>query len=156
MNNRKQHPGHSTSTSPDDAVDEREWLAQEGAARAERLGIPGGMDGDPLVAGYREVSRALRQPLADGPPPDFASDLARHVAIEDDVTGDRFERVVLQVMTALLGLSLGVICVLYGRDWLQATAYAASEGALQWTALVACCVALHWVLERWRIRADPR
>lgn len=155
MNNRKHHPGHSGSSSPDDSIDEREWLAQERAARAERLGISSEPDGDPLVARYRDVSRALRQPLADGPPPDFASDLARQVAIEGDATGDRFERMALQVMIALLGLSLGVTCVLLGRDWLQAIVYGAPEGTLQWTALVALCAGVHWVMERWRIRRDP-
>lgn len=136
---------------PESVFDEREWQAQERAVQAERLGVPAG-DDDPLAARYRSVSRALRRPLADAPPADFAASVVRQVATRDAAAEGRLERISLQVLTALLGLSGGVTSVLYGREWGQAIIRAMPEGSMQWTALVAACAGLHWAMERWRIR----
>jgi hypothetical protein len=147
MSIRKYGPDLSES-----AVDEREWQAQERAAQAERLGVPAAGDDDPLAARYRSVSRALRRPLADAPPADFAASVVRQVATRGAAAEGRLERISLQVLTALLGLSGGVTSVLYGREWGQAIIRAMPEGSMQWTALVAACAGLHWAMERWRIR----
>ncbi len=152
MKNRTSRPDRHEASLGQFPVDEHEWLAQERAARAERLGILGEPDEDPLVARYRDLSRALREPRADGLPANFAKDLARHVAIDYDARADGFERVVLHAMTALLGLFLGVICVIYGPTWAQAIGQETSERTLQWAALVASCTGLHWALDRWRLR----
>lgn len=149
------HPASSPDSASSQApVDEREWLAQEYAARAERLGTSSALDGDGLVARYRDVSRALRQPCSAGPPPNFAEDMARRVAIESQTTADRFERIVLQVAVALLGLAMGVVSVVYGGGWTQAAVHTAPDGTLPWVGLVASCAVLHWVVERWRVRRE--
>ena len=53
-------------------IDEREWQAQERALQEERLHLTG----DPRLAAYRRIARALRQPLPDALPADFARRLA--------------------------------------------------------------------------------
>ena len=47
---------------------EREWQLQERALRDERTGRAG----DPDIAAYRRVARALRQPQPDRLPSNFA------------------------------------------------------------------------------------
>lgn len=147
MNIRKHNPDHV-----EPAFDEREWLAQERAMQAERGGAPDAASDDPLVARYRRMSHALRQPLADGPPADFAASLACQVAAREKEVDGRLERTFLQTLTALLGLSGGVTCVLYGREWVNAITRAMPEGAMQWTVLVVACAGMHWALEQWRAR----
>lgn len=151
MTIRKHNPEH-----PESAFDEREWQAQERAAQAERSGVPAAGSDDPLVARYRGVSRALRQPLASAPPADFAANLARQVTAAREAKEGRLERISLQVLTALLGLSGGVTCVLYGREWIQAITRSMPEGAMQWTVLVAACAGMHLALEQWRARRVAR
>lgn len=136
--------------------DEREWQAQERAAFAERIGATATESDDPLVARYRSVSRALRQPLADDPPADFAVNLARQVAVTQEAAEGKLERLLLQVLTALLGLSGGVTCVLYGREWVQAITRATPGGAVQWTVLITACAGMYWALEQWRARRVPQ
>jgi len=150
MNIRKRDPDQA-----EPVFDEREWQAQERAAQAERIGAAVESD-DLLVARYRSVSRVLRQPLADAPPADFAANLARQVAATQKTTEGKLERTLLQVLTALLGLSGGVTCVLYGRDWVQAITRAMPEGAVQWTALVAACAGMYWALEQWHAHRVAR
>ena len=138
-----------------DAIDEREWQAQERALQAERNGAGSGAD-DPLVARYRVLARALRQPLADAPPADFAAAVARRIAplaaAEATVVADGvLERVLTQALIAALGLSGGVVAVLYGRDWLASIAAALPDGdGGQWTLAIALCLGASWALEQWR------
>jgi hypothetical protein len=136
--------------------DEREWQAQERAAFAERNGATAAESDDPLVARYRSVSRALRQPLADHPPADFAANIAHQVAVTQEAAEGKLERLLLQVLTALLGLSGGVACMLYGREWVQAITRAMPEGALQWMVMVTACAGTYWALEQWRARRVAR
>jgi anti-sigma factor RsiW len=56
---------------------EREWVLQERAVRAERLGLD--VRDAAKLQRYRAVARALRQPLDEDLPPDFASEVARNV-----------------------------------------------------------------------------
>lgn len=147
MNIRKHNPDHV-----EPAFDEREWLAQERAMQAERVGAADAGSDDPLVARYRSVSHALRRPLADGPPVDFAASLARQVTARQKEADGRLERIFLQTLTALLGLSGGVTCVLYGREWVNAITRVMPEGAMQWTVLIVACAGMHWALEQWRAR----
>ncbi|WP_333677896.1 hypothetical protein [Dyella sp.] len=62
--------------SSDDGM-EREWVLQERAVRAERLGLD--VRDAAKLQRYRAVARALRQPLDEDLPPDFASEVARNV-----------------------------------------------------------------------------
>ena len=59
---------------PTDHFDEREWRLQERALREERLASADG--GDDGIAAYRKVVRALREPLPDALPADFAANVA--------------------------------------------------------------------------------
>ena len=63
----------------DDAAREREWQAQEHALRAERLGLDPAA-GDARVRRYRLLARALREPMPDALPADFAQRMAAQVA----------------------------------------------------------------------------
>ena len=135
-----------------DAIDEREWQAQERALQAERNGSGPGID-DPVVARYRVLARALRQPLTDVPPADFAAIVARQVAPQAaaEAVDSALERVLTQGLIAALGLSGGVVAVLYGRDWLASIADALPTGAgRQWTLAIALCMGASWALEQWR------
>jgi hypothetical protein len=135
-----------------DAIEEREWQAQERALQAERNGAGPGVD-DPLVARYRVLARALRQPLVDAPPADFAAAVARQVAplAAAEAADSVLERVLMQGLIAALGLSGGVVAMLYGRDWLASIAAALPNGAGgQWTWAIALCMGASWVLEQWR------
>lgn len=136
-----------------DAIDEREWQAQERALQAERSGVDAGSD-EPLVARYRALARALQRPLPDALPADFAADIARKVArplAADDATDSALERVLTQGLIAALGLSGGVVAVLYGRDWLASIADALPSGAGgQWALAIALCMGASWALEQWR------
>ena len=56
---------------PFDDAHEREWQAQEHALQAERLGLDPAGD-NARVRRYRLLARALRQPLPETLPGDFA------------------------------------------------------------------------------------
>jgi len=61
------------------ALDEREWQAQERARIAARTGDGASLAQDPLAARYRRVADALRTPLPDALPADFAARMAQIV-----------------------------------------------------------------------------
>ena len=63
---------------PTERIDEREWQMQERALREERFGAAAG--DDPGIAAYRHVARALREPLPDALPSDFAEAIAAQAA----------------------------------------------------------------------------
>lgn len=101
---------------PRDEVDEREWALQEQAVRAERLGL------DPTdnttVLHYRTVTRALRQPMDESLPVDFAQQVAtrarRRAAIDM-----RFELFMSWTLLGVLIAMLVTLAALHGRAWLQ-------------------------------------
>jgi negative regulator of sigma E activity len=61
------------------ALDEREWQAQERARIAARTGDGASLAQDPLATRYRRVADALRTPLPDALPADFAARMAQIV-----------------------------------------------------------------------------
>lgn len=130
------------------AFDEREWQAQERARLAARAGTAPAAD-DALAARYRQLSDTLRE-SASAPPADFAASVARHVLAERAAGEERVERWLAQALVAVLGLSGGVVSVLYGRDWLAAIGNALPSGSLSWLVLAAACAGMHWCIERWR------
>lgn len=134
---------------PQASFDEHEWQVQERALQDVRNGVaPTGNDA--LAARYRAVSQALRQPPMPAIPMDFAARVARKAATASEAADERFERVLVQVLVALLGLSVGVISVLYGSRWLDAIVQAVPSGAGSWMGLLVACGALHAMLEHWR------
>lgn len=134
---------------PMSAADEHEWQAQERAMHDARNSLAT-TGNDALAARYRAVSQALRQPPMAAIPMDFAARVARRAATMSEAADERFERVLVQVLVALLGLSVGVISVLYGSQWPHAIGQAVPGGAGSWMGLLVACGGLHWILERWR------
>ena len=134
---------------PQPAFDEHEWQAQERAMQDERSGaVTAGNDA--LAARYRALSRALRQPSMPAIPMDFAARVAQQAAVARETADGRFERVLMQVLIALLGASVGVIGGLYGSSWLHAIGKVLPSGSGPWIGLLEACGGLHWTLERWQ------
>jgi anti-sigma factor RsiW len=99
---------------PHDERMEREWALQERAARAERLGLD--ESSDPALQRYRTVMRALRQPLDENLPADFASTVAMEARRR--AAGDT--RLELYLSWALLGVLVGMligVAVRYASSW---------------------------------------
>lgn len=152
MNNRFDR--HIRGKHAVDKHDDQEWQAQERALQEERLGS--GASDDPLVAHYRLVARALRQPMADGLPADFARQVAARLAHAPPLD-TRLEQGLMRGLAVLLALSGAVMVALNGPAWWQAfVAYlpASSGVALDWTLVLATCVGLSWALEQ--LRRDAR
>lgn len=110
--------------SPHDDSTEREWALQERAVRAERLGLDD--SDDQAMRRYRVVARALRQPLDENLPADFASKVAmqarRHAA------GDMRLELYLcwSLLGTLVGMLIGVV-VWYANSWKQLMPLALSQ-----------------------------
>ena len=127
---------------------ETEWQAQERAREQARSGPsrPAGVvpQADLLVA------QALRSAPLPALPPDFARDVARLAAATPARAEDTSDSPLEQILTAALGLSLGVAGVLtaahYGADWWQASASMLPEGStVGWVAVAAACMAVSWI-----------
>lgn len=129
--------------------DENEWQLQERALREQRSGIAGG--DDPLLAQYRQVARALRQPAAGTPPAGFAREVAA-VALASGPPDVRLELMLLRALSGLLGVSAIVAAMLYGGQWLPAFAAllpaTASGAAFNWALALGACLALSWSFGR--------
>lgn len=138
---------------PDARIDEREWQAQERARHDVRDGIA---TQDPLAARYRAVADALRAPLPDGLPPDFAAGIAAQVARGARVALDaRLEHSLVGMLATLLGLSGAVTAALYGKQWLPAILaplHLDSASAINWALALGTCVAMTWLAEPLRRR----
>ena len=138
-------------------IDEREWLAQEHALRDERNGAAAG--DDPLLASYRTVAHALRAPIADGLPADFARTIAiRCVEAGATTRVDlRLEQRLQRTLVGVFVLAGFVAFAVYGGDWLQATRVAmpifGNGAAINWATALTACVALSWAMETIRRRA---
>lgn len=106
---------------------EREWALQERAVRAERLGLDA-RDGAKLQR-YRAVAHALRQPLDEDLPPDFASQVAEQITrrLADDMRLELYLSWALLGMLAmaLMGLVVrysGLVLTWLSNPWLVALA----------------------------------
>ena len=137
----------------DGSIDEHEWLAQERALREERAGAIAAGD-DPLLARYRQVARALRRPLPDALPADFARSVAMRVGTAHAAPDMRLEQQLLRVLSLLLAVSAIAALVLYGGQWPRAFAAAlpslAVGTAMNWALALAACLGLSWSFERLR------
>lgn len=135
---------------PDPRFDAHEWQAQERALREERDAAAG--SDDPLLAQYRQVARALRQPLASAPPPDFARSVAASAAAAHAPPDMRLELLLLRTLSGLLLVSAIAAAALYGGEWLRAFAAllpsAATGIALNWALALAACLGLSWSFGR--------
>ena len=134
---------------------EQEWLAQERARIAARKGDASPLD--PLAARYRRVAEALREPLPDALPADFAASLARQVAhpapVADEVDEPGFERSLTRLLIGVLACAGAVIAAMYGAKWLPPIAQLLqldSAGAVHWAIALVACVGASWLVEQIR------
>jgi hypothetical protein len=140
----------------DDAASEREWRAQEHAMRRERLQLDPAGD-DPRGLRYRLLARALRQPVPQSLPPDFAARMAAQVAAGSvrrhaSTATSGFEFRLLLALAITFAVAAATVVALYGSQWLPAiTAMlpAPDPSALRWLLAFASCIGVSWLLARW-------
>lgn len=132
--------------------DPREWLAQERALQLERQGAASAHD-DPQASRYRPVVRALREPMADGLPADFAqrvASLAERAATARKALDLRLERNLMRGLVAAFVLVALAAVAVYGQITWQAIAALAPDAragsAAAWLVPALGCMALTWAL----------
>jgi hypothetical protein len=134
--------------------DDREWRLQERALREERIAAAD--SGDAEVEAYRKVVRALREPLPEALPPDFAAQVAARAARLPARGDGAPERWLMRALVAAFVASALYVVASQGGQWLQASLDllpAADAMSLRnWGLALAACVAATWAFGRWR---DP-
>lgn len=138
---------------------EREWLAQERAMQRERLHLDPLHD-DARGRRYRLLARALREPLPDALPADFAVQLAARVAASAPqvANGNRFESALLFALGVSLASGAAIVTAIHGRAWLQPFAdlmpalHAPTPGLL---LALGGCLAASWLLGHWQPTGRP-
>ena len=146
---------------PTDHFDEREWRLQERALREERLHADDA--GDPEVAAYRHVVRALREPLPEALPADFAKSVAaqaaclpaRGAAFHDASRESALERWLVRGLVVAFAVSALYFVANDGGAWLRASLSLlpnADASALRsWGLALGACVAMTWAFGRLRV-----
>jgi len=144
----------------DDAAREREWLAQENAMRRERLQLDPTGD-DARSRRYRLVARALREPLPDALPVDFARQMAARVAAP--APRPAADGSLESMLTLTLGITLVVAAaaaaVIYGSTWLPSFALllpGPHAPATGWLLALGGCLGASWLLGQWLARAPGK
>ena len=139
----------------DDAAQEREWLAQENAMRRERLQLDPAGD-DARSRRYRLLARALREPLPDALPADFARQIAARVAASPArraASGTRFEFTLMLLLTIALAVAAVAVTAMYGDAWLSSFARVLPtphSPATRWLLALAGCLGASWLLGQWQ------
>ncbi len=137
--------------------DEREWQAQERALHNERTGTDAAAD-DALVARYRTIARALRQPPPGALPSNFAYEVARLAAMQPRPAevDSAVEQWLIRALVGALVLAGAVVAAIYGGQWLQATGSLLAEtggvGVGGWIVTLAVCFAITYGVD-WLRRA---
>lgn len=138
-----------------DDAREREWLAQERAWQHERLGLDAAGD-DARVRRYRLLARALRQPLDETLPADFARQVAARIdARLRPATGARLESVLVFALAAVMLAAAVVVTMRYGNHWLpsfNAVLPAPGSSTGSWVLALAACVGASVLLAPWQRR----
>ncbi|KGQ18140.1 hypothetical protein LF41_1494 [Lysobacter dokdonensis DS-58] len=146
-----------------DHIDSQEWTAQERAMRDARAGLP---STDPLAMRYRKVADALRAPVADQLPADFAASVARlaeanacapEPALVQSARAGMLERTLLRATLAVLGLGSAVVVAMWGPTWIAPIASFLrldSAGAVNWALALAACVGTTWLTDQLRRRKE--
>jgi hypothetical protein len=139
----------------DNAEHEREWLAQERAMQRERLQLDPAGD-DARSRRYRLLARALREPLPDALPADFAQHLARRVAAipaRGVASGTSFEGALMLTLAIALAIAAAAVMAIYGSAWLPSfitilpTPHAP---ATHWLLALGACLGVSWLLGQWQ------
>lgn len=141
-----------------DTAHEREWLAQERAARAERLGLDSNRD-DARVQRYRLITRALRQPPAETLPDDFARQMAAwvvpHAVPAETPRERRLEAALFACVSGIFVIAGTAAVVFYHEDWLpalRATLPTLDPQAIRWLLLFTGCLGFSWLLGKLKPR----
>ena len=129
---------------------EREWALQERAMRELRAGMPG--DGDPELAPYRRIARALNTPPSERLPSNFAWQVAQLAARLPRVSrlDLRLEQWLVRGLVTAMALGGLVVAAVYGAGWLAALDASGTSG--HWLLVIGGCVALTWMpdaLRQW-------
>jgi hypothetical protein len=132
--------------------EQREWDAQERAVRAERANAQAGSDA--TVAQYRLVARALRTPVLDALPRDFAAQTA---ARAERIASEHVEVWLERALVALLLLAGAAALLFYSEEPLVSFSFSLPERAepgvetvLSWSLAIAACVGLSAMFARAR------
>jgi acetyl esterase/lipase len=145
----------------DDAAHEREWLAQERAMQRERLQLDPAGD-DARSRRYRLLARALREPLPDALPADFAQQLATRVAAtpaRQAAPGRSFESTLTLALATALAVAAGVMVAIHGGAWLPSFVTllpAPHAPATRWLLALAGCLGASWLLGQWQRHAPGK
>jgi hypothetical protein len=122
---------------PRNEAEEHEWLMQEKAAEAGR---PGAQPDCATSTPYGAIARALRQPLDENLPTDFAHHVAER-ARRRASANMYFELVLSWILCGVLMAMLAGLLMHFGADWLKLVQSILPLRALanKWiVALVAC------------------
>ena len=144
----------------DDPAHEREWLAQERARHCELLQHDRVGD-DARNQRYRLLARALRAPLRETLPAQFAKRVAARAAAvpaKRVLADSRFEFVLTLALGLVLIVAAGTIMTIYAGTWLPAFGAllpAPQAPARGWLLALAGCVGASWLCGQWEIRKLP-
>jgi hypothetical protein len=150
---------NTKNNDPRNGFDEREWQAQERAMRDARDGLP---STDPLAMHYRAVADALRSPLPDMLPDDFAAQVARRAeanarAPETELVkaarAGTLESSLLRGAVGIFGLGGAVVVAVWGPSWIAPTAsflQLDSAVAVNWALALGACIGVTWLTDTMR------
>ncbi|CAM5395589.1 hypothetical protein [Rhodanobacter lindaniclasticus] len=144
----------------DDAAREREWQAQERAMRRERLQLDPAGD-DASSRRYRLLARALREPLPDMLPADFAQQMAARVAAAParQVASNRsLESTLTLALIVALIVAAAVVTAIYGGTWLASFVTllpSPHAPTTRWLLALAGCLGASWLLGQWQQSRTP-
>jgi hypothetical protein len=139
----------------DDHAIEREWALQEQALRAEQLRLD--PRGDAKLQRYRAVMHALRQPLDENLPPDFAAHMAAQV--RQNRTADmRLELWLSGALLGLLGSAMLGLLIVFGHAWFELGRSAMTAHGLTspWLFALVLCAVLPALLGKVTTPPHPR
>jgi hypothetical protein len=144
----------TTMHATDAAAIELEWQVQEHALHQEQLGasIAGAT---PRELRYRLLSRALREPVPDGLPANFAQQVACIIEAECRVarrTDFRLELILTCVVMAIFGLAVSCTIATYGANWLlpiDLFRSLASALSKPWLSAFAVCIGISMLWGGW-------
>jgi hypothetical protein len=135
---------NQTPQPPRNEAEEREWLMQEKATEAARLGTK---PGDASPAPYDTIMRALRQPLDENLPHDFAHHVAERAQRRASINM-YFELVLSWILCGVLAAMLAGLLMYFRVSWLKLAESILPLHALtnEWiVALVACLLVFNLI-----------
>ncbi|RUL62476.1 hypothetical protein EKH79_16545 [Dyella dinghuensis] len=133
-----------TPQPPRNEAEEREWLMQERAAEAGRIEA---QPDDATPTSYDAIAHALRQPLNENLPTDFARHVANRARQRASINM-YFELVLSLTLCGVLVLMLGGLVMYFGAGWLKLAQSNLPLRAIanEWiVALIACLLVFNLI-----------